>query len=154
MLSNKIADVWLPGGRSFAMRTIPGQVLKFVGGHAEITHHHDMPHVLRLADARIEISREYVDWLPNWLASCQPPFSPKVQASYWVKGDLDGCDGIAGRAVPSTEPVARETMVLSDEFPPDIAMAAPGRHPAGHQCKLCHNYRVGLMKKRVREVAI
>lgn len=143
MLSNVLAEVWISPGYSMALRTVPGRVLKFVGGHATVYQHDDMPHVLRMPNAKIEITREWKEWLPSWLAKCQPPFAPAVQATYWVEGDLDGCDGVVAAPVQTSE-----------HFPPDIAQASPGRHPAGHQCQMCHNYRVGLMKKRAAGVAV
>lgn len=117
MRSKTIADAWLPGGQSQAIRTVPGQVLKFVGGHAEIIQAKDIPHVLRMPTASIEFNPEYRDWIPDYIAACG---LEKPVANWWIREDVpiapdDGLDPLVfsnGVSNSQSEQVRTEVVVL------------------------------------------
>lgn len=106
-----IATVYLPGGVSKAVRTFPGHVLPFVGGKAEVKHEWDMPHVLAMPDALVQVSKDWREWLPKWTDQI-PGYDNKVKARVEVLG---------------AETVDEEAPI--------------GRHKAGCQCGMCNRIR-------------
>lgn len=129
MLSKEIANVWLPGGRNRAYPTTPGRHLKFFGGHAVVFTQSDMPHVLQMPDAQIEIRAEYRDWLGDWLEHCG--LGHEVRATYWIEGEKE------------------MTPEQVDVLYQNAEQAAFGKHKTTCECRLCVNYRKRLVEREL-----
>lgn len=79
MRSNHVATVYLRGRGALnqVVPTTPGRQVKFFGGVAKVTDVRDMPRMLRMAGAQVEIEPDYASLLPEWQAAC-PPQNPPV----------------------------------------------------------------------------
>lgn len=117
-MESVIATVYIPNGVSKAVRTFPGHTLKFVGGKAEVRAEWDMPSVLAMPDARVQVSKDWAEWLPKWIDQ-MPGFEDKVRATVEVMG----FDETPAEAIPMS--------VL------DLDEIVHAKHPKGHQCRLC-----------------
>jgi hypothetical protein len=113
-----IAQVYIPGGASKAIRTFPGQKLNFVGGKAEVRHEWHMPHVLAMPEARVQVSYDWREWIPKWI-DMMPGYDDKVKATIEVLGTDDSLQD--------------ETNGAWDA----IDLIAVGRHKTGCVCKIC-----------------
>lgn len=119
-----IATVYLPNGVSQQFRTTPGQWLKFFGGKAEVIRMVDMPHVLMMADAHVQVNAEYKNWLPEWVEQCGI-LGPQARVDILLP---DG--DVSNETVPS---ILGNTVNFED--------VVFGKHKPGHQCKFCLDKR-------------
>lgn len=120
-MNETIAEVYIPDGVSKAVPTFPGQKLAFVGGHAVVTHQMHMPTVLAMPEARVQITKDWAEWLPVWVNQ-MPGLDDKVKATVEVMG-LDPSYGKT-----------------------DLSDVVFGRHPIGHQCSYCDAKRERVRK--------
>ena len=87
-MSRLIATVYIPGVNKSLM-TGPGRKLEFRGGAAGVVEQHDMPIVLAMAGAKVEVEPNWIDWLPTWATQCavNAPATASVRVS-GPTGDL------------------------------------------------------------------
>jgi hypothetical protein len=114
-----LAVVWLPDGVSKSVPTFPGQRLSFVGGKAEVRHAMHMPHVLAMPNARVQVSKDWREWLPGWIEQIPGVDDRKVKATVEYEGADD------------------EQAPIHASFDHIVF----GKHPSGHDCGFCQAAR-------------
>ena len=62
-----IANVYLDNGASRRVLTTPGRAVQFFGGHARITDHRDMSHMLQMNGVLVQPTDEAMAWAGDWL---------------------------------------------------------------------------------------
>lgn len=86
-LSRVLANAYIGGGRDVAIETTPGRRLPFRGGVAEVIDERDMPVVLRMENARVEVDPSWRDFFPRWVEQCdwrRPARATVVMQGYEV----------------------------------------------------------------------
>lgn len=79
MLSNVIARAFMIGrNANKVVPSSPGRKIIFHGGEAKITEARDMPHILLLPGATVELNPEYLEFFPDWVRKAGPQAAATV----------------------------------------------------------------------------
>ena len=106
-----IAKAYLANSGTFAIYTIPGRRVSFIGGAADIKSDKDIPHLLQRADLTLDFDQEWaLSFLPRWMDD-----AGKVQATILVAGQDPNAPTWADAIVREVEGTDAEPQAVAAE---------------------------------------
>lgn len=138
-MNSTIAVCYLPNGVSKAVRTFPGHTLPFVGGKAIVHSELDMPHVLAMPEARVQISHDWAEWLPKWVDQV-PGYEDKIKAKVDILPNPDAEPEAAMPAIAMITVEASARFGVEKATVPDVGQGLPSHKPTCG-CGVCDKIR-------------